>query len=102
MINLKTIRKRKGLTQQQLADKLKVNKSILANYEAGRHEPNFWRILDISIILDVTIFELMGVEEEIECPDCDSGYYEVNEGDEAITCKCVECKGSGYITKTNQ
>jgi len=37
---LKTLRKGRGLTQQELADKLKINRSTISNYEVGRRVPH--------------------------------------------------------------
>ena len=36
---LKVLRKELGLTQQEFADKLKIKRGAIANYEIGRNEP---------------------------------------------------------------
>jgi len=36
---MKTLRKELGLTQQELADKLKIKRNTIAKYETGRGEP---------------------------------------------------------------
>lgn len=38
--NLKYFRKQKGLSQQEIADKLNMNRTTYASYEAGRNEPS--------------------------------------------------------------
>lgn len=38
---LKELRKKQGLTQQELADKLGLSRSAIAKYEIGEREPNF-------------------------------------------------------------
>jgi len=37
---LKTLRKGRKLTQEQLADKMGVNRATISNYEIGRRSPN--------------------------------------------------------------
>ena len=39
--NLKKLRKQFHLSQQELADRLNIGRSTLANYEQGKREPNF-------------------------------------------------------------
>ena len=38
---LKYLRKREGLTQQELAKKLDISKSTVSKYENGNREPDF-------------------------------------------------------------
>jgi transcriptional regulator with XRE-family HTH domain len=39
-LNIKLFRKKKGLTQEQLAEKLGIKRSLLGAYEEGRAEPS--------------------------------------------------------------
>ena len=57
--NLKTARKDSGLTQKQVADKLNVVESCYANWEQGRTEPNITTLRELSIILNVSVDELI-------------------------------------------
>lgn len=57
---LLTIRKQKGLSQQQLADALPVSRSSVANWEADRRLPSATIIARIAEILDIDIAELLG------------------------------------------
>ena len=55
--NIKRIRKNKGLTQKELAEKLKVNINTIQNYENGRREPKIEVIKNLGEILDVSLSE---------------------------------------------
>lgn len=64
---LKLIRTEQGLSQQQLADKLFVDRSSIANWESGRRVPNALLITRIAETLGVEIGMLMtSVNEEEE------------------------------------
>lgn len=64
---LKQIRTEQGLSQQQLADKLFVDRSSVANWESGRRVPNALLITRIAETLGVEIGMLMtSVNEEEE------------------------------------
>ena len=52
-------RKRKGLSQQQLADRLFVNRSSVANWESGRRLPDATMISMIAKELDVEVSDLI-------------------------------------------
>lgn len=57
--NLKYIRKDIGLTQKQVAEKLGVVESCYANWEQGRTEPSISMLRNLSIILNVSIDDLI-------------------------------------------
>lgn len=57
--NLKNARKDSGLTQKQVADKLNVVESCYANWDQGRTEPNITTLRELSIILNVSVDELI-------------------------------------------
>ena len=61
---LLSARKQKGISQQQLADRLFVNRSSIANWEADRRLPDATMIAKISEILEVEIKELLFIESE--------------------------------------
>ncbi len=64
---LKQIRTEQGLSQQQLADKLFVDRSSIANWESGRRVPNALLITRIAETLGVDIGMLMtSVNDEEE------------------------------------
>ena len=57
--NFKAARKSKKLTQQQLAETLKMNRSSISKYENGVSLPPTKRMLEICNVLDTTIDELI-------------------------------------------
>lgn len=61
--NLKYLRKKKGLTQQQFADALEIKRASVGAYEEGRAEPRYELLDKIASFYDMTIDEL--VKDEI-------------------------------------
>lgn len=57
--NLKTIRTRRGLTQQKLADILNVSQNAVHNWESGKREPNMETIREIADKLNVDAWYLL-------------------------------------------
>ncbi len=60
---IKELRKEKGLTQIQLAEKLNVNKSTIAKYETDKIEPSLLLLKQIAIFFDVSADYLLGIKE---------------------------------------
>ena len=56
--NLKSARKSKGLTQQQLAELLNLDRSAVAHYEKGTAMPHARNIQKLCDILELTFDEL--------------------------------------------
>ena len=52
---IKILRKTRGLTQQQLADKLRVKRATISNYEIGRRSPHIKELEDIAEALGVNL-----------------------------------------------
>ncbi len=52
---IKILRKTRGLTQQQLAEKLKVKRATISNYEIGRRSPHIKELEAISEALGVNL-----------------------------------------------
>lgn len=63
---LKKVRKMRGLTQQDLADKLELPRPTMAGYETKGYEPNFETLKRIANALDVSIDYLL---DNIEKPN---------------------------------
>lgn len=51
-------RKEKGLTQEQLAEKVGINRAYLANIENGKNTPSLEVAKNISAVLNMTINEI--------------------------------------------
>lgn len=62
---LKVLRKKKGLTQQQIADEIGVNRGSYSNWEKGKREPNFEKLSMLACIFDVSIDFLLSEYLEI-------------------------------------
>ena len=60
--NLKYLRKKQGLTQQDLADIVNRKKSIVGNYEKGNVEPSMETIEKISNYFTVNWVSLLGTD----------------------------------------
>lgn len=62
---IKSLRKEKGLTQQQLADKLNISRNSLINYENNRRTPSIRKIKKIAEVLGVSYSEIIFDNEKI-------------------------------------
>lgn len=60
---LKDLRIQKNLTQQELADLLKITRVTYRNYETGTNEPKFRTLLELGKIFNVTTDYLLGVTD---------------------------------------
>ncbi|MBP3733050.1 MAG: helix-turn-helix transcriptional regulator [Bacilli bacterium] len=60
---LKTLRKDSDLTQQEVADKLYISRSLYAKYESGIAVPNKDILEKISLLFNVSVNELVSYEE---------------------------------------
>ena len=52
---IKALRKTRGLTQEQLAEKLGVQRATISNYEIGRRSPHLKELEKIASILGVSL-----------------------------------------------
>ena len=52
---IRQLRKKKNLTQKQLADKLNISEQALALYEQNRRRPNPDILKDLSNVLEVSV-----------------------------------------------
>ena len=57
--NFRNARKEAGLTQQQVADALCLDRSAIAHYEMGDSMPNARNLIKICELLGLTLDELM-------------------------------------------
>lgn len=61
---LKTLRTQNNLTQEQLAHRLGLTKSVISAYETGSRMPSYDTLITISRIFKVTTDYLLGVERK--------------------------------------
>lgn len=59
MNNIREIRKRKKITQQQLADTMNVSQSSVCSWENGVSHPRTADLPRLAAVLDVTVDELL-------------------------------------------
>ncbi len=64
--NLKFLRVKKGLSQNQLAKRINKDRSSIAYWELGKSEPSIENVIKICQVLDVPIFDLTGKDLTIE------------------------------------
>jgi len=79
MNRIKMLREEKGMTQQELADKIGGAKSTIAMYEKGDRKPSLEVLVKLSQIFDCTMDYLMGKSEmrnrvELDVPKMLLGY----------------------------
>ena len=73
---LKMLRKEKGFTQENLADRLNVSRQAITKWESGDGIPDIENLKQISKLFDTTIDELVKEEKDI---NIDKSYKEVYE-----------------------
>lgn len=54
-INVKSERLRKGLSQEELAEKCEISRNSISLIETGKINPTILRVIDIAKVLDVDI-----------------------------------------------
>ncbi len=63
---LRTLRKRRGMTQKQLAEQLGFSKSFVRDLECGYNHPNIKHALKIADFFGVTVDQLVRDELELD------------------------------------
>ena len=58
---IKALRREKKMTQQELADKLKIGKTTVSNYETGYSKPDTDTLIQMSKIFNVSLNYLTGI-----------------------------------------
>ena len=65
-ISIKAARKRKNMTQCQLAKEVGVHQTNVVAWERGKWSPTAQRLLKLSRILDCTVDELLAPDDETQ------------------------------------
>ena len=69
---LKFYRHECGLTQQQVADRLKIERSTYTYYETGKTKPDINTLVKIAKVFNISYTKLLeGIEEELEAAVAD-------------------------------
>ncbi len=61
---LYTLRKERGLTQQQLAKELKIHQNAISRYESGERQPDIKTLITIADYFDVSLDYLLERKED--------------------------------------
>lgn len=64
------LRTKKGLSQEQLADRLYVTRQAVSRWENGETVPNTETLKRLSAVLDVSINTLLGAPRKLVCQCC--------------------------------
>lgn len=67
---LATLRMGKGLTQEQLAERLHVSRQAVSRWETGETVPNPETLKELSRLFDVSINTLLGSPRKLVCQCC--------------------------------
>lgn len=70
---LQMLRKKSGLTQEQLAEQLYVSRTAVSKWESGKGYPNIESLKCISKLFSVSIDELLSSDELITLAECENG-----------------------------
>ena len=65
--NFKNIRKQCGLSQQEVADKLQIKQSSVSDWENDVSRPDYEKLIALSELYDVTLYELLGLDCTESC-----------------------------------
>ena len=68
---LQELRKQKGLTQEQLAERLYVSRTAVSKWESGRGYPTIDSLKQIATLFSVTVDQLLSGEELLSVAECD-------------------------------
>ncbi|NFS12837.1 helix-turn-helix transcriptional regulator [Clostridium botulinum] len=63
--NIKELRIKKGLTQEELGKMLNKTKNNISQYETGKREPDIDTLIKLSNLFSVSINRLVGKEEKV-------------------------------------
>ena len=62
--NLKAVRKRRGLTQKELGERVGLTREAVASYEAGRSHLTVTTLMDMAVVLRVSVNAILGLERK--------------------------------------
>lgn len=57
---LKMLRQENNMLQQDLAEHLKVSKSTVSGWEVGRNQPDYDKLIELSVLFGVSVDYLIG------------------------------------------
>jgi len=96
--NLKHLRKTKGLTQDQLADKIGVNRAMIGSYEEGRAIPKITVLKDIAHYFSISLDTLINNNLSIEPSNSSTDSVDITGSNLRIVSTIVDRNNSELIT----
>lgn len=76
--NLKTLRKQKGFSQEELAARLNVVRQTVSKWEKGLPVPDADTLIRLAEVLEVSVSELLGAKIKSDPPQVSDEVIEVN------------------------
>lgn len=99
--NFTALRKKMGISQEQMAERCGVSRAALAKWETGNTTPNVYMIIEIAKIFDVSVDELLKGKMEISTDNSIEGVYtklqELGESQKRILAAVEKNKTTGTI-----
>ena len=68
--NLMTLRKQRGWSQEELGSQIKVTRQTVSKWEMGQSTPELEKLVELSKLFDMSLDQLVGLEEAGERKDC--------------------------------
>ena len=98
------LRKRSGLTQEAMAEKLFVTRQAVSRWETGETTPNTETLKLLSKEFNVSINSLLGEPQQLYCQSCSMPLNDIDElgtdADGGITLDfCVHCYSDGTFNQ---
>lgn len=78
------LRKKKGLSQEEAAEKLNVSRQTISKWETNQSTPDYDKVLPICNLYEITTNELFGIKDEIINEIADSGSSNNNANKKAL------------------
>ena len=99
--NIKILRKQNGWTQEVLAEKLGIKRSLIGAYEEGRAVPKLIIIQQLSILFNISIDQLLTLDLMVENANVDNSFRVLttvvdNQNEERISIVPVKAS-AGYL-----
>lgn len=93
---IRECRKRKGLSQEELANKIGVKRAVVSKYETGKISPRIDTVQKIARALDVSVDELLGETMYVDTVENISAILSSGKATPADVSPVVRCKDCKY------
>lgn len=96
-VELKLARERAGLTQQQIADRMNIDKSTYCGYETEKRQPDVRKLKQLSEALNVSVDDLLEIKIDNAAETSPGGKYQkIIEKLDRLTYEQV-CRVEGFV-----